>query len=95
MQEHWTVVDREHLPRDGWGSFALVGSDDPRSTVQARRMLGPFSVYSRHGLLHCDDGYLVRRTDGNLDACPVDLFHQLYRLVEEEHAEHAATDDPA
>jgi hypothetical protein len=65
--------DRTRLPCQDWGSYVKI------TVTRAVRMSGYFEVWTREGLMSCDDGWLALDSKGNPYPIAADEFERIYR----------------
>jgi hypothetical protein len=63
-------------------AFATPGYYRKTATTRAWRILGPFRVETREGLMTCEDGWLAVDAHGNPYPIAADEFAAIYEPVE-------------
>jgi hypothetical protein len=63
-------------------AFGEPGEFRKTRTTRAWRILGPFRVQTREGLMSCDDGWLAVDAHGNPYPIAADEFDRIYEPVE-------------
>jgi hypothetical protein len=63
-------------------AFGTPGEYRKTATTRAWRVLGPFRVQTREGLMSCEDGWLAVDAHGNPYPIAADEFDRIYEPVE-------------